>query len=256
MGPDPGVGVPTGVTAAARTITIVHRITAPTVSSALLVAQTMALTLLALVDPGPFAPGAAALVVAGAWVYALVAIAGVVLVFAPWARWLGLATAVGELLVAAALDLSSVGGVATVIIGLAAVGALAGPWLKLWLRQRRGTGPEPRAVALPLVALGAPVVAGLAAWSGPSVAVIVAAVVGPLAAWAYSRSLWAGLWALRIGYPLAAVVAAFGLSPAGSVVMIAHGVAVAVLAWSSAAARAQRPVGGPLPAPRYPKGSR
>lgn len=244
------------MTASARTISIVQRITAPVLASALLVAETMTLTLLMLVDPGPFAPGAGALVVAGVWGYVVVAIAGMVLVYAQWARWLGLATAAAQLLIAATLDVTSVAGVSMVVTGLAAVGALAGPWLKIWLRQRPGAGPEPGAVALPLLALGAPVVGGLAAWSGLSVAVVVAAIVGPVAAWAYARSLWVGLWALRIVYPLAAGIAAIGLDVVGALLMAISGVAVAVVAWSPAAARAQRPVGGPLPAPRYRKGTR
>lgn len=232
-----------------------QRINPPIVTSALLAGSTLLLTALLLTDPAPFAPGSAALVAAGAWAYTLVAAAGVVLVFAPWARWLGLATAIGGLVVAAVVGAGSVLGVAMTVVGLAAVAGFAGPWLKLWLRQRPGSGPEPRAVALPVVALGAPIVCGLAAWSGPSIAVVAAAIIGPVAAWAYARSLWSGLWALRLVYPIAAAIAAVGLSVLGAAVLVAHAIAVAWLAWSPAAARAQRPVGGALPAPRHPKGT-
>jgi hypothetical protein len=233
----------------------VQRINAPTVVSALLATTTLLVTALLLTDPEPFAPGSAVLVTAGAWAYSLVAIAGVVLVFAPWARWLGLGTVIGELIVAALVGFGTALGVAVVVAGLAAVAGLSGPWLTIWIRQRRGTGPEPLAVALPVVALGAPIVCGLVAWSGPSVAVVVAAVIGPIAAWAFARSMWSGLWALRLVYPIAAGIAAFGLSLVGAAALVAHGITVAVLAWSPAAARAQRPVGGPLPAPRYRKGA-
>jgi hypothetical protein len=234
----------------------VRKVNPPTIISALLAASTLSLTILLLTDPAPLAPGSAALVAAGAWLYTLIGIAGVVLVYAPWARWLGLGTAIGELLVAAVVGIESAAAIAIVVIGLAAIAGFAGPWLELWLRRRPGTGPQPRAVALPVVAIGAPVVCGLAAWSGPSVAVIVAAVIGPIAAWAYARSLLTGLWALRLAYPVAAAVAAIGLSPAGAAALLVHGGVVGVLAWFPAAARAQRPVGGSLPAPRYQKGTR
>ena len=230
-----------------------QRVTAPSIIAGLLALSMLSFSLVLIDDPGPFAPGSALLIAIGSWSYALIAIAGMLLVRAPWARWLGLGTAAGTLVVVAAIGFDS--GLAFLAIGTAliAIFGLAGPWLTGWLRQRPGTGPEPAAVSLPLVAIGAPAVAGIAAWDGLAAAVVIAAIVGPVAAWAYGRSLITGLWTLRVVYPIAAGVAAMQLEPAGAALMIAHGASVAVLSWSRAASRAQRSSGGPLPAPRSRK---
>lgn len=228
-----------------------HRVTAPNVASALLAASSVSFSVALIVGPDPFATGSALLLVTGVWLYTLIAIAGILLVGAPWARWLGLGTTIAALVFTAITGFESGLAIVAIGIGLAAVAGLAGPWLTLWLRQQAGTGPEPKATALPLVALGAPVVAGIAAWHGLTVGVAIAAVLGPVAAWGYARSDGWGLWVLRIAYPLTTAIAAFQLEAPGAALVFAHGLAVAVLAWSKAASRAQRSIAGPLPAPRY-----
>ena len=129
-------------------------------------------------------------------------------------------------------------------------GRLSGPWLALWLRRRPGAGPEPRAVALPLLAVGAAPVVGFASWSGLAITAVVVAVLGPLGGWAYARALRWGLWVLRLGYPVAAVVAATQLSLAGATLLVLYAAVVVLLAWSPEASRAQRPISARLPAPR------
>ncbi len=230
-----------------------QRFTAPIVIAGLLALSMLSFSLVLIVDPGPFAPGSALLIAVGSWLYALIAIAGMLLVRAPWARWLGLGTATGTLVVVAIIGFDSGWVVPAIGTALIAILGLAGPWLTRWLRQRPATGPEPAAVALPLVAIGAPAVGGIAAWDGLAAAVVIAAIVGPVSAWAYGRSFASGLWALRVVYPIVAVIAAIQIGSAGAALMVAHGAAVATLSWSPAAARAQRPVAGPLPAPRSPK---
>lgn len=228
-----------------------RRARAPYVVCGLLAATALLSSAVLISDPDPFAPGAAALLAIGVVVYTVVAVAGVLLVRAPWARWLGLGATIGALVVTAVTGIDSAWSIAAIVVGLAAVAGLAGPWLTLWLRQRQGLGPEPKAMALPLVALGAAPIAGVAAWSGVSPPVVFAAVLGVVAAWGYSSAWSWGLWALRVAYPIATIAAATQVDWRGAVLIIGHGAAVAVLAWSGEASRAQRPIGAALPAPRY-----
>ncbi len=227
------------------------RLTPPYLISGVLTGSSLLSSAVLLSDPEPFAPGAAALLGIGIVMYTLVAIAGILLVRAPWARWLGLGTTVGVLVLTAITGFDSAWSIVAIVISLLAVAALSGPWLKVWLRQRPGTGPEPKAVALPLIALGAAPVAGLASWSGLTPLVGAVAVLGPVAAWAYARAWRWGLWALRVAYPLATAAAATQLAWQGALLLVAHGAVVGLLAWSPEATRAQLPIGGTLPAPRY-----
>lgn len=228
-----------------------HRITTPYLVSGLLAASSLLSSVALLFDPDPFAPGAAGLIAIGLLAYAVIAVAGMLLARAPWARWLGLGATIGAVVVTAITGFDSAWTLLIVGTSLVAVAALAGPWLTLWLRQRPGTGPQPKAVALPLVAIGAAPVAGFAAWSGLSAPVLLAAVLGPVAAWSYSRAWGWGLWTLRVAYPITAVVAATQVGWAGAILFAGHGLVVAILAWSPEASRAQRPIGATLSAPRY-----
>ena len=229
------------------------RISAPYVICGILTGSSLLASAVLLSNPDPFAPGAAALLAIGIVMYTLVAIAGILLVRAPWARWLGLGTTIGALLLIAFTGFETAASIAGVVVSLVAIAALSGPWLKVWLRQRPGTGPEAKAVALPLIALGAAPVAGLAAWSRLTPLVGLVALLGVVAAWGYARAWRWGLWALRIAYPVAAAAAATQLEWQGAVLLVAHGAVVGALAWSPEANRAQLPIGGTLPAPRYRK---
>ena len=226
------------------------RLTPPSVISGVLTGSSLWSAAVLLSDPDPFAIGAAALISIGVLGYTLIAVAGILLVRAPWARWLGLSTTIGVLLITAITGFDSAWAYLAIAVSLAAVAGLSGPWLKVWLRQRPGTGPEPKAVALPLIATGAPLVAGLAAWPGLTALVIAAAMLGPVAAWGYGRAWRWGLWALRIAYPVMAVAAGAQVGWPGGLLLGGHGVVVSVLAWSAEASRAQLPIGTTLPAPR------
>ncbi len=228
-----------------------ERPAAPYVISGLLALGALGGVALVLFDPDPFALGAAVLVTLGLLAYALIAIAGILLVRAPWARWLGLATAVATLLLLAITGFDAPATLVAAGLLLAAVGGLAGPWLEVWLRRRPALGPETKAVALPLVALGAAPLAGLASYSGLTPPVVFAAVLGPIGAWGYAQAWRWGLWILRVAFPIAAVAAATQVDLIGSIVLIGLGLAVGLLAWSTEASRAQRPIGAALPPPRY-----
>lgn len=223
---------------------------APYLVSALFAASSLLTAAVLVFDSEPFSPGSALLITLGLLAYTVIALVGILLVRAPWARWLALATTLGALVIAAVVGFDSALAVASAVLSLTAVAGISGPWLTLWLRRRPGTGPEPRAVALPLLAVGAAPIVGFASWSGLDIAAVVVAVLGPLGGWAYARALRWGLWALRLGYPFAAVVAAIQLDLAGATLLVLQAAVVAFLAWSPEASRAQRPINARLPAPR------
>ena len=189
--------------------------------------------------------------ISGIVIYTAIAIVGMLLVRAPWARWLALAVAVVTLVVGSVGGLSDVLSIAAVTLSLLAIGGLAGPWLRIWLRQRPGTGAGTAAVALPLVAVGALPLAGLASIDAAAPAAFALAVAGPVLAWAYARGFLWGLWGLRVVVPIIAIVAALTTgSWVGGVAFVAFGLACAVFAWSPGARDAQSPVQAPLPPPR------
>lgn len=202
------------------------------------------------VFPEPFSPGSSALLIAGIVLYTVIAVVGMVLVRALWARWLALATAICTVVLGSlggAFDaLALVAGVSSLV----AIGGLAGPWLRIWLRQRPGAGAGAVAVALPLAAIAALPLAGLASVDAPTPATLVVAFAGPVLAWAYARGFSLGLWGLRLLVPVLALVAALATGVWGGPGYVVYGTAVAILAWAPGARDALSPVQAPLPPPR------
>ncbi|MCJ7780328.1 MAG: hypothetical protein MUQ27_05835 [Acidimicrobiia bacterium] len=202
------------------------------------------------IDPDPFAVGAAVLVISGIVLYTVIAVVGILLVRAPWARWLALYATLVTLVVGTLGGVSPFLSIVATAMSLSAVGGLTGPWLRIWLRQRPGAGIDPAAVALPLLAIAALPLAGLASPEGLTVPAVASAVLGPVLAWAYARAFSWSLWALRIVVPPLAIIAAFAAGGWGAVAFIVFGVAVSALAWSPGARDALSPVQAPLPPPR------
>ena len=184
------------------------------------------------------------LIVAG-----ITCLVGLLLARAPWGRW-GLGAGV-----VVAMGLASIGATpltwATYVVGSVAIVGLAGPWLRLWTRHHRLTdAPGPVAIALASVAAVAPLYVGLAvAASGAGWLewfVVTVAVVGSAL---YGRGNSAGMWILRVGVPVVALVDGASLGgPAGVLVGIG-GVGVGVLAWLPAASRTTTVIAPVLPEP-------
>lgn len=228
-----------------------RQVSAPLIIAALFAAAELAWVISLGFSPDPFSPGPAALVIAGAVVYTAIAVVGMLLVRAPWARWLALFVSVTTLVVGALGGISDALSVGAVALSLLAIGGLAGPWLRIWLRQRPGAGAGTAAVALPLFAIGALPLAGMASVDAATPAALVLAAAGPVLAWAYARGLRWGLWGLRVALPTAAAAAALasdGWAPTAA--FVAFAVGDAILAWSPGAADALSPVQAPLPPPR------
>ena len=228
-----------------------RQISAPLIIAGLFAASELVWVIRLGLSPEPFAANSVALVIAGAVVYTAIAVVGMLLVRAPWARWLALSVAVATLLVGALGGIADFLSIGAVVVSLLAIGGLAGPWLQIWLRQRPGAGTGAAAVALPLVAIGALPLAGLASADSVTPIALLFAVAGPVLAWAYARGFRLGLWGLRVALPAAALGAAFAAGGwAGAAACTAFGLGVAVLAWSPGAADALSPVQTPLPPPR------
>jgi hypothetical protein len=182
------------------------------------------------------------------------ALSGLLLVRAPWARWLLAATVVATTLLAAigesALFWLALG------VGAIAVLGLSGPWLTLWVR-RQPVADRLGAVPVTLIASGAvaPIVIGSASLRGVGgihwalVAVVVAS------AWAYGRGLQFGIWSFRMVVPVVAVVAATRTDTPGGLVIVISALALGTLAWSPQARAVTAVITPPLPSPRTRSGS-
>jgi hypothetical protein len=219
------------------------------ISSLFVVAELLWSIQLAL-RPDPFTAGSATLIVAGIAVYTVITVVGILLVRALWARWLALATTIVTLTLGSLGRFDHVLPYAAAAVSLLAVGGLTGPWLRVRLRQHPEVGVPPQALLLPLVATLALPLAGIASPDGPTLPCLVVAFCGPVLSVAYVRAAPWGLWALRTGLPILAVVAGISTGWWGAAAFIAYGSAVAVLSWSSEARDAMTPVLAPLPPPR------
>jgi hypothetical protein len=229
-------------------------VNAPLVISSLFATSEFVWSIRLAVDPEPFAAGSIALIIGGAIIYTIIAVVGVLLVRAPWARWLALVTTVATLLLGSLGRFDTVLPYVAALLSLIAVGALAGPWLRIWLRQRPGVGISWKAVALPLLALLSVPLAGLSAPHGPTVPGLIAVIAGCGSTIAYVRAVPWSLWAMRIALPLVGLAAGLSATGWGVAAFVAYALVVGGLAWSSDARDALSPVQPPLPPPRVARG--
>jgi hypothetical protein len=204
------------------------------------------------VAPEPFAASSAIAIAAGIVIFTVISVVGLLLVRAPWARWLAFATLALGLVVAAITGLDEVTAVVALVLSLAAIGGLSGPWLRVWLRRRpSATGPEPRVAVLPPAALALVPLIGFVSPGGLTVPLVVLATASVVLVIGYIRANTWGLWGLRLVVPVLTIGAATTLSVAGATALLAVGGIVTTLAWTPAARRAIRSSVPPLPAPRH-----
>ena len=201
------------------------------------------------VDPSPIAASSGAMIAVGLVVVGLTCLVGLLLARAPWGRW-GLGAGV-----VMAMGLASVGTSpftwATYAIGSVAIVGLAGPWLRLWTRHHRlADAPGPVAIALASVAAVAPLYVGLAvAASGAGWFEWFVATVAIVGSALYGRGARVGVWILRVGVPITALLDAASLGGPAGVLVGMGGVVVGVLAWLPAASRTTTVIAPVLPEP-------
>jgi len=190
------------------------------------------------------------LVAAGIVGFGLITTTGLLLSRGRWARNVALGLGGFELAMAAIVDLDAVTVTAAGFSGAALV-ALGGPWLHGWLRRHpAAAAPGPKPLALTMGALGVVPALGLAAPDGIGPAHLVLGAGAVAAAWAYTRSLTWGLWALRVVVPAAGIPAVLACPLPGAFALAALLAALTALAWTREARLAVDPEPATLPGPR------
>lgn len=197
---------------------------------------------------GPFSETSVAMIVFGLIAIALVGLAGLILVRAPWSRWI-----LGGAVTTATL-LASIGGGARLwillLVSSVAIIGIAGPWLTLWVRQEpaaESLGPVP--VILMASGAAAPILVGLASHGGVGLLHWLFVIILAVSAWAYGRGIVLGVWGLRLAVPASGVVAAAQTDAPSSALIAAGALGIMALAWTAMATRVTAVITPPLPSP-------
>ena len=175
---------------------------------------------------------AAAVAVVDLLVVVLVAIVGLVVARAQWARRFSLVVIGLMAAMALTMPVSNYWVIGLLLSGLA-VAAVTGPSLDEYLHPPIPNGPPAKAVALLLLLLVLPGVTAFLTGSPLSPASWIVIVIAPLVAWTYGQATLAGLWAARVAIPGAGLLAMWSLEWWA---ILLFGVAIAIeawLAWSS-----------------------
>lgn len=203
-------------------------------------------------DGSPYDTVAAMLIATGLLLMSSVATVGMIVTGGRWSRLLGIAVLAVTAVVAIVrpIDYWWVVGVVATSISLL---ALFSPGLAETIRGLpSASGPPPRAVAGPLLALSAPALLGLTGVAAADWALLTVGLSAPVAAFMYARVVPGGLLAMRILWPVLAIGLAplLGLLGGAMTVLIAAG--VAVLTWHPLAKASYHPpreTGTALPIP-------
>ncbi|MGD2103324.1 MAG: hypothetical protein PVG83_13925 [Acidimicrobiia bacterium] len=198
-------------------------------------------TVALMVDSSPYDTAAATLIAAGLLTTSSVATVGMIVTGGRWARLLALGAVLATTVVAVLrpVDVLWMLGIGATAISLF---ALFSPGLTRTIRRLpSASGPPPRAIAGPLLALYAPVLLGLAGSEADEWALLVVGLSAPVAAFMYTRVLPGGLMAVRIIWPAAALALAPLLGPLCGSVTAALAVGVAVASWHPLAKASYHP---------------
>lgn len=190
---------------------------------------------------GPLTEGGAALVAADLLVLGIVALLAVVLSPTPWSRRISLAA--GAVLgIVAIVHPIDAGWIVGAVAGAAFVLLLAPTPDGTWFVSPARPPVPARASALAIGLLAFPAVIGAAGFPSVSRAGYLVAGLSVVTGWAYARALVPALWFARLGWPLLALVAIFGLEPAAAVAVVVATGLVTWLAWSEDARVAASPL--------------
>jgi hypothetical protein len=203
-----------------------------------------------MIDQGPFpSPVADFLIGLGLITCGAVSVAGMSLNSSRWAYRLGWGVIAFTGVIAVGRPVDAAWLVGLLVSAASAVALVAcAPAMR---RLPSATGPGERAVLVPLLLLSVPAVLGLIV-PGPTWALLLVGVTAPLTAYLYSRVILGGLLAVRVIWPLMALVVSPLLDWPGPVVGAVIAVGVAALAWHpsvKAAFHPPREVGSTFPIP-------
>ena len=209
-------------------------------------------TIALIVDSGPFDRISVFLISISLLGMATTSVVGIAVVGGRWARRLGMVVVGATALLAVVRPIDPLW-----IIGLAttslAGAALFMPSLIAGVRKLpAAAGPPPRAVLLPLILLGTPLVLGVTHSGSAPWATLVVGLAAPLAGFAYSRVLPGGLLAVRILWPVLAIGAAIPMGWPDGLISASLGILIAALAWDRSVKTAFHPpreIGSSYPIP-------
>ncbi len=209
-------------------------------------------TIALIVDGGPFDRISVFLISISLLGMATTSVVGIAVVGGRWARRLGMVVVGATALLAVVRPIDPLW-----IIGLAttslAGAALFMPSLTAGVRKLpAAAGPPPRAVLLPLILLGTPLVLGVTHSGSAPWATLVVGLAALLAGFAYSRVLPGGLLAVRILWPVLAIGAAIPMGWPDGLISASLGILIAALAWDRSVKTAFHPpreIGSSYPIP-------
>lgn len=163
------------------------------------------------------------------WGATVVALTGMLVARARWARRLGLAVAAAHGVVAVITSPGFWWWTALTATAATAV-SIAGPWLDGIVRGRpSASGPPPRVVLIALVVLGLPF--GLGVTAADDLVGTIVGLSALVAGFWFVRTLPGALVAVRIIWPAIAIGLAYPMGWPASAVAVFAGIAVGVLAW-------------------------
>jgi hypothetical protein len=199
-------------------------------------------------DSGPIARSSVAMILIGVNGVALSGLAGLILVRAPWSRWVLAGSVVS------ATALASIGGGPwfwiVLVVGAVAIVGVSGPWLTLWVRKRPVAEPLGHVPVALLASAGlAPIVVGFSAYQGLAASHWLLVLIAIASAWAYGRGLRLGIWGLRVAVPVSGAAAALQTAFAGNIAVGAGALVITVLAWTPQAKQVTAVITPPLPSP-------
>ena len=209
-------------------------------------------TIALIVDNGPFASSSVFLICIALLGMGIVSVVGIVVVGGPWARWLGLVVVGATALLAVVRPIDAVWTVGLATTAFAGA-SLFSPAVTSSVRKLpTAAGPPTMAVVVPLILLGTPFLLGIADTGSTPWLILVIGLTAPAAAFAYSRVLTGGLLAVRLLWPLLAIVIGSLMGSPGGFVSASLGLLVAALAWDpmvKIAFHPPREVGSSYPIP-------
>lgn len=217
------------------------------VGGAVFVTVTLA-SLLFVSSSAPIATSSAIMVFVGISAVVLGGLAGLLLVRAPWSRWLLGATIVASLVLASGSDTTL--SWLSLVLGAMTIVALAGPWLTLWVRQQPAAEKLGIAPVMLITSGGvSPIVVGLTSWTGVGWIHWALVATTVVASWSYGRGLPFGIWLFRVCVPLVGLAAAL-MTVAPSAYALGGSVALlTATAWSPGSTKVTAVLTPPLPAP-------
>lgn len=193
------------------------------------------------VGAGPFESAPTVLFGVGLLAMATVATVGLIVVRSRWAHRLSLTSILLTFVLAVVREMDFMWWAGVVTSALALMAVLSPGVTNSMRKLPAASGPPPRAIAPALILLAAPAVLGMAGNDASPWALLVVGLSAPNAAFLYSRVVPGGLLAVRLVWPLVALLLTPWLGWVAGVTAALLAIAVALSAWDSAVKASYHP---------------